>query len=95
VKRHHEHNNFYERKHLIGAGFLILMFIALSSWQRTWQTSRQTQWSREVVKSPTTKFTGSRKRKPLPDMGFWSPKPTLSDTLSSTRSHPFQQGYTP
>ena len=42
VKRHHNHNNSYNGKHLIGAGLQSQRFSPLSSWYEAWQHGRQT-----------------------------------------------------
>jgi hypothetical protein len=36
VKRHHDHSNFYEEKHLTGDGLTVQRFSPLSSWWEAW-----------------------------------------------------------
>jgi hypothetical protein len=39
VKRHHDHNNSYKRKHLIEAGLQLQRFSPLLSWWEMWQST--------------------------------------------------------
>ena len=64
VKRHRDHDNSYNRKHLIGAGLQLPKFSSFSSRREAWwHTDRP--GLREVAESSTSRFAGSKKREPL------------------------------
>jgi hypothetical protein len=64
VKRHHEYDNSYKRKHLIGAGLQFERFCPLSTWWEVWQHADR-HGAGEVAESFTSESTGSRKREKL------------------------------
>ena len=78
VKRHHDHGNFFNRKHLIGAGLQFQRFSPLPLWQGAWQHTGR-HGAGEIAESSTSRFIGRGKRE--------TSKPTPSDTPPLVRPY--------
>jgi hypothetical protein len=61
VKKHHNQDNFYKRKHVIGAGLWMQRFNPLSSWWEAWQHPDK-HGTGERAESSTSGSEGSRRR---------------------------------
>jgi hypothetical protein len=61
VKRHHDHDNSYKGKHLIGAGLQFQRFSPLSSWQEAWQDAGR-HGAEEEAESSTSGSKDSPKK---------------------------------
>ena len=85
VKRHHDHDNSYNRKRLIGAGLQFQRFNSLLSWWEAWRHPGRHGAREELGVLSTFGPAGSRREKTV-GLAWASetPKPTLSDTLPPT-----------
>lgn len=87
MERHPGKNNFYKRKHVIGASFPFQRFNPLSSWLGVCGWRSGWVFYSQIHRQHEGNATGS-------GLAFENLEPAFIDTLAPRRTHPVQQAHT-